>query len=211
MIPTASSTAVSALTYAGRLPFPGQVEDALAGEGEHGGTGAVLVGGRAQHHVVFDLVGAGNGSAALSVVAESIDVTRLVMIDAEKLVGTVFSGLSALVIEGVEDAGEAICVRARTRDGAVGSRYALDWLFSELAEDPEAVDHADDHQAEGQVALDGHRSVEWLGGCSACISTTRQGGTTLGVAVLGLIIATAALPEPGTHREHLTCNHASCS
>jgi transposase len=41
------------------------------------------------------------------------------MIDAIGLVGTVFSGLSALVIEGVEDAGEAICVRARTRDGAV--------------------------------------------------------------------------------------------
>jgi transposase len=31
----------------------------------------------------------------------------------------VFSGLSALVIEDVEDAGEVICVRARTRDGAV--------------------------------------------------------------------------------------------
>ncbi len=30
-----------------------------------------------------------------------------------------FSGLSALVIEDVEDAGEVICVRARTRDGAV--------------------------------------------------------------------------------------------
>jgi transposase len=41
------------------------------------------------------------------------------MIDAIGLAGTVFSGLSALVIEGVEDAGEAICVRARTRDGAV--------------------------------------------------------------------------------------------
>jgi transposase len=31
----------------------------------------------------------------------------------------VFSGLSALVIEDVEDAGEVIWVRARTRDGAV--------------------------------------------------------------------------------------------
>jgi transposase len=41
------------------------------------------------------------------------------MIDAIELVGTVFSGLSALVIEDVEDAGEVICVRARTRDGAV--------------------------------------------------------------------------------------------
>ena len=30
-----------------------------------------------------------------------------------------FSGLSALVVEDVEDAGEVICVRARTRDGAV--------------------------------------------------------------------------------------------
>ena len=36
-----------------------------------------------------------------------------------ELVGTVFSGLSALVIEDVEDEGEAICVLARTRDGAV--------------------------------------------------------------------------------------------
>src|SRR5215470_15439165 len=41
------------------------------------------------------------------------------MIDVTGLVGTVFSGLSALVIEDVEDAGEVICVRARTRDGAV--------------------------------------------------------------------------------------------
>jgi transposase len=41
------------------------------------------------------------------------------MIDAIELVRTVFSGLSALVIEGVEDAGEAICVQARTRDRAV--------------------------------------------------------------------------------------------
>jgi transposase len=41
------------------------------------------------------------------------------MIEAAELVGTVFSGLSALVIEDVEDAGEVICVRARTRDGAV--------------------------------------------------------------------------------------------
>jgi hypothetical protein len=31
----------------------------------------------------------------------------------------VFSGLSALIIEDVEDAGDVICVRARTRDGAV--------------------------------------------------------------------------------------------
>ena len=41
------------------------------------------------------------------------------MIDVTELVGTVFSGLSALVIEDVEDAGEVICVRARTQDGAV--------------------------------------------------------------------------------------------
>jgi len=33
--------------------------------------------------------------------------------------GVVFSGLSALVIEDVEDAGEVIAVRARTRDEAV--------------------------------------------------------------------------------------------
>ena len=41
------------------------------------------------------------------------------MIDVTELVGTVFSGLSALVIEDVEDAGEVICVRARTLDRAV--------------------------------------------------------------------------------------------
>ena len=41
------------------------------------------------------------------------------MMDVIELVGTVFSGLSALVIEDVEDAGEVICVRARTRDEAV--------------------------------------------------------------------------------------------
>jgi len=41
------------------------------------------------------------------------------MIDATKLVWTVFSGLSELVIEDVEEAGEVICVRARTRDRAV--------------------------------------------------------------------------------------------
>src|SRR5215471_9064993 len=41
------------------------------------------------------------------------------MIDAIELVRTVFSGLSALVIEDVEAAGEVACVRARTRGGAV--------------------------------------------------------------------------------------------
>ena len=39
------------------------------------------------------------------------------MIDVTELVGTVFSGLSALVIEDVEDAGDVIVVRARTRGG----------------------------------------------------------------------------------------------
>ena len=46
-------------------------------------------------------------------------MTRSVMIDAEELVRTVFSGLSALVIEDVEDAGDVIVVRARTRDKLV--------------------------------------------------------------------------------------------
>jgi len=41
------------------------------------------------------------------------------MADATDLVSIVFSGLSALVIEDAEDAGEVICVRARTRDVAV--------------------------------------------------------------------------------------------
>jgi transposase len=40
------------------------------------------------------------------------------MIDAMELAGTVFSGLSALVVEDVEDAGEVIVVRARTRSGS---------------------------------------------------------------------------------------------
>src|SRR5215813_14184273 len=41
------------------------------------------------------------------------------MIDVTVLMGTVFSGLSALVIDDVKDAGEVICVRARARGGAV--------------------------------------------------------------------------------------------
>jgi transposase len=41
------------------------------------------------------------------------------MIDVTELVRIVFSGLSALVIDDVEDTGEAIVVRARTRGGAV--------------------------------------------------------------------------------------------
>jgi transposase len=41
------------------------------------------------------------------------------MTNVAELVDMVFSGLSALVIEAVEDAGEVICVRARTRDQAV--------------------------------------------------------------------------------------------
>jgi transposase len=60
-----------------------------------------------------------NGSVALSVVADCAGVSRSVVIDVMELAGAVFSGLSALVIEDVEDAGEVICVRARTRDGAV--------------------------------------------------------------------------------------------
>ena len=60
-----------------------------------------------------------NGSVALSVVARCADVSRSVMIDVTELVGTVFSGLSALVIEDVGDAGEVICVRAGTRNGSV--------------------------------------------------------------------------------------------
>jgi hypothetical protein len=46
------------------------------------------------------------------------------MIDAIKLVGTVFSESSELVIEGVEDAGDVIVVRARTRGGAAAARTA---------------------------------------------------------------------------------------
>jgi transposase len=41
------------------------------------------------------------------------------MIDVAELAGSVFSGLSALVIDDVEDTGEVIVVRARTRDREV--------------------------------------------------------------------------------------------
>jgi transposase len=41
------------------------------------------------------------------------------MIDATELMGTVFSGLSALVLEDARDGGDVIVVRARTRDSAV--------------------------------------------------------------------------------------------
>jgi transposase len=46
-------------------------------------------------------------------------VSRLVMTDVAELLSIVFSGLSVLVIEDAEDAGEVICVRAGTRSGAV--------------------------------------------------------------------------------------------
>jgi zinc-finger of transposase IS204/IS1001/IS1096/IS1165 len=59
------------------------------------------------------------GSVALSVVADCADASQLAMIDVAELVGTVFSGLSALVIEDVADGGDVIVVRARTRDVAV--------------------------------------------------------------------------------------------
>ena len=52
-------------------------------------------------------------------VAECADVTCLVMIDAEELAGTMFSGLSSLGIEGVRDAGDTIVVGAGTRDEPV--------------------------------------------------------------------------------------------
>jgi hypothetical protein len=41
------------------------------------------------------------------------------MIDVTEFVEIVFSGLSALIIEAVEDVGETVLVRAKTRDGAV--------------------------------------------------------------------------------------------
>jgi hypothetical protein len=60
-----------------------------------------------------------NGSGALSVVALCAGVSRPVMIDAAGLAGTVLSGLSALVIEDVEDAGEVIRVWAVSTGGEV--------------------------------------------------------------------------------------------
>ncbi len=59
------------------------------------------------------------GSVALPVVTRRTCVTTLAIVDVTELVGIVFSGLSALVIEDVEDAGEVIVVRARTRGDAV--------------------------------------------------------------------------------------------
>jgi hypothetical protein len=54
-------------------------------------------------------------------------VSRSVVIDVTELVGTVFSWLSALVIEDVQDAGEVICVRARTLDRVVACpRYGAE-------------------------------------------------------------------------------------
>ncbi|WP_435864225.1 transposase family protein, partial [Streptomyces mirabilis] len=41
------------------------------------------------------------------------------MVDINSLMGTVFSGLSALVVEDVADGGDAVVVSARTRDVAV--------------------------------------------------------------------------------------------
>jgi hypothetical protein len=60
-----------------------------------------------------------NGSVALPVVAGCDCVTTLDMIDVISLVGIVFAGLSALVIEDVEDEGSSVVVRARTRGAAV--------------------------------------------------------------------------------------------
>jgi len=60
-----------------------------------------------------------NGSVAVPVVAKGDCVTTLSMLDAMSLVGIVFSGLSALVIEDVGDEGGMVVVRARTGSEAV--------------------------------------------------------------------------------------------
>ena len=70
-------------------------------------------------HALFNHLGIdtlSRGSVALPVVAGCADVSRLVMIDATELVGVVFSGLSALVIEDIKDAGEMIVGVARDCD-----------------------------------------------------------------------------------------------
>ncbi len=69
---------------------------------------------RGRRGVLLAPVGAENGSVALTVAAVYTDVPRSVMTDATDLVSIVFSGSSALVIEDAEDAGEVICVQART-------------------------------------------------------------------------------------------------
>lgn len=58
-------------------------------------------------------------------------MSRSVMTDVAELVSIVFSGLSALVIEGAEDAGEVICVRARIAArlaGATSSMSSRSWV-----------------------------------------------------------------------------------
>lgn len=55
------------------------------------------------------------GSVALSVVAESADLSRYGVLEFNQLIDVVFSGLSGLVIEDVTDEGELIRVRARSR------------------------------------------------------------------------------------------------
>jgi hypothetical protein len=55
------------------------------------------------------------------------------MIDVAKLVGAVFSGLSALVIENVADGSDVIAVRARTRDVPVAcSRFKRGAVLAQL-------------------------------------------------------------------------------
>jgi hypothetical protein len=48
------------------------------------------------------------------------------MFDVMSLVGIVFAGLSALVIDAVEDAGDTIVVRARTRNEPAAAKSAYD-------------------------------------------------------------------------------------
>lgn len=52
-----------------------------------------------------------------------------VIIDVKEPMGTALSALSVLVIEDVEDAGEVICIRAKTR----GRDPAKSFMSSEVA------------------------------------------------------------------------------
>jgi hypothetical protein len=60
-----------------------------------------------------------HGCVALPAVACCIGVSPLAVNGVTEFVGTMFSELSVLVTEDVEDAGEVICVRPGTRDAAV--------------------------------------------------------------------------------------------
>ena len=84
-----------------------------------------------------------NGSVALSVVAESVALSRCGVLEINQLVGVVFSGLSGLIIDDVTDEGELIRVRARSRKVpvpcpgcALETAYVHGWCERTVADVP---------------------------------------------------------------------------